>query len=201
MLTRYESLYPNQIHQLSISASKHFYAGKDGLLKYQKKPFDIKLSNIQKSDKDHLLIYSLRDHFSGLYYIELAFASNPISARDFLGRAWRGTELVVLLGIPYFLMIPKTVEDAFPGISNLMQQQGIELIPVTSGFQSGGLIAAKAVEGHLIFANDRPLDKIHEVAINVCRYNSKDSVRGLRLNKENVWIENVGEIDFPADDF
>lgn len=36
LIKRYRTDYPNQVHQLSVAVSKHYYAGVDGLLKYQK---------------------------------------------------------------------------------------------------------------------------------------------------------------------
>lgn len=201
LIKRYRTDYPNQVHQLSVAVSKHYYAGVDGLLKYQKKPFDIKFSNASKTGKDHLLVYSLRDHYSGLFYIELAFLSTPQPITAFLGRAWRPKEDNVLQGLPDMLMIPKTVEDEFPNVCNAVYNQGVDLLKVTSGFQSGGLIAIRAVEEDLKFYTNTPIARVREVAVKTCRYNANDIARTNKETKQEMWLRNVGQIDIPSPDF
>lgn len=201
LLKQYRTDYPNQVHQLSVAVSKHYYLGADGLLKYQKKAFDVKLSNADKTGKDHLIIYSLRDHCSGLYYIELAFLSKPESVSAFLGRAWRPKEDNVLQGLPDVLMIPKTVEDAFTGVSNRVYNQGVDLLKVTSGFQSGGLIAMRAIEGVLKFYVNKSAELVFEAAKEACKYNANDRARTGKETKQEIWLQNVGHIDLPTPDF
>lgn len=50
----YGTNHSNQLHQLLVSVSRHFYAARDGNLKYQEKPFEVNIKNYQKSKKDHL---------------------------------------------------------------------------------------------------------------------------------------------------
>uniref|UniRef100_UPI0035C776E8 hypothetical protein n=1 Tax=Serratia quinivorans TaxID=137545 RepID=UPI0035C776E8 len=203
MLNRYQSTHANQIHQLSVSVSKHYYASRDGLLKFQKKAFDVSLANAKKSDKDHLVIYSLRDHFSGLFYIELAFLSTRVPVQAFLARAWgeKTDADVVLYGLPDFLMVPKTVSMAFPGIDERVAAQNIELLPVTSGFQSGGLMAVKAVENYLVFNINTPVNLIGEAITLVCRANAKSRAYTTAPSKSEIWQRSVSEIFLPTVDF
>ena len=37
----YQTNYPNEVHQLNVSLSKHLYVLKNGEIKNQKKPFDL----------------------------------------------------------------------------------------------------------------------------------------------------------------
>lgn len=201
MIKQYRSLYPNHVHQLAVSVSKHFYVSKSGLLKYQKKAFDIKLENIHNAEKNHLIVYSLRDHCSGLYYVEIAFKSDFYSVQSFLYRAWKEKSGIAFCGLPDCLMIPNTVQKVFPDTSDEVIQQGVELVPVTSGFQSGGLIAIKAVEQHLLFHIDTSVDCLQDVALRTYRYNANEYLRGTKLSKENTWLEHVKSIRFPSDDF
>lgn len=202
-MKHYRSLYPNHVHQLSVSVSKHYYAGADKLLKYQNKAFDINLNNAAKTSKDHLIVYSLRDHMSGLYYVELAFLSNLLPIRDFLYNAWSNKETVKFSGLPEIMLIPKTVEKIFPDMINRVLSQNIELVPVSSGFQSGGLIAMKAVENHLVFYIKQPISELNKAALEIYHYNAKSMMRGHTndVTKEDCWIQSVPNLRFPSNDF
>ncbi|HHY1972292.1 TPA: hypothetical protein ACV2AR_000482, partial [Escherichia coli] len=140
-------------------------------------------------------------HYSGLFYIELAFLSTPQPITAFLGRAWRPKEDNVLQGLPDMLMIPKTVEDEFPNVCNAVYNQGVDLLKVTSGFQSGGLIAIRAVEEDLKFYTNTPIARVREVAVKTCRYNANDIARTNKETKQEMWLRNVGQIDIPSPDF
>lgn len=201
LLKQYRTDYPNQVHQLSVAVSKHYYLGADGLLKFQKKAFDIKLSNADKTGKDHILIYSLRDHCSGLFYVELALFSKAVSVTNFLGRAWRPKTENVLQGLPDMLMIPKTVEEAFPGVCDAVYNQGVDLLNVTSGFQSGGLIAIRAVEERLKFYTNESVLSLREAAVEACRYNANDRARTGKETKQEMWLRSIDQIDLPSPDF
>ena len=65
MFVRYQSDYPNQVHQLIVSVSKHLYITARGEIRFQKKAFDVSLDKIGKLPKEHLVHYLLRDHYSG----------------------------------------------------------------------------------------------------------------------------------------
>ena len=36
-MNRYQSNYSNEVHQLIVTPSKHFFVARNGILKYQKK--------------------------------------------------------------------------------------------------------------------------------------------------------------------
>ncbi len=69
----YRSDYPNHLHQLNVCISKHYYATRDGLLKYQKKAMDVSLAKSSLADRRHMLVYCIRDHCSGVFYAEIDF--------------------------------------------------------------------------------------------------------------------------------
>lgn len=202
MIKEYRSRYPNHVHQLSISVSKHYYAGRDGRLKYQKKAFEVSLNDTEAMSKEHLLIYALRDHCTGLFYVELAFAtSSLLSASAFLGRAWRPKSEIVFQGIPEVMTIPNTVEDAFPGLSCDVELLGINLVPVTNGFQSGGIGVVKAVESGLLFYIDEQVSCICDAATEICQINANRRARNNSGTKQNMWEQHVGCIRMPLDGF
>ncbi|EMW28663.1 hypothetical protein ABDK55_004123 [Escherichia coli] len=107
----------------------------------------------------------------------------------------------MLQGLPDMLMIPKTVEDEFPNVCNAVYNQGVDLLKVTSGFQSGGLIAIRAVEEDLKFYTNTPIARVREVAVKTCRYNANDIARTNKETKQEMWLRNVGQIDIPSPDF
>lgn len=136
-MNRYKSDYPNQVHQLVITVSKHFYVKKDGMLGWQKKAFDVSLNNQAKSNRNHLVHCLIRDHFSGAFYCEVANTQFMPDAVAFLHRAWSLKDHHPFCGIPQAITIPKTVLEKFPNVPSLTDSLGIHTIKVTSGFQSG----------------------------------------------------------------
>ncbi len=76
-------------------------------MKYQKKPFDVRIENLQSSQKTHIVHYVIRDHFSGLFYAELSDSDSLIPIHDFLYRAWQNKLFHPMVGIPDFMTIPK----------------------------------------------------------------------------------------------
>ena len=137
MIHRYDSDYPNQLHQLVVSVSKHITTTKDGRLRFQKKPMEVNLANISRSVREHVVHYMIRDHFSGAFYGEVCHAAALIPIRDFLVRAWSEKPHYYFCGVPDYISVPKTVDLAFPGVRGGVAEFGIETVEVTSGFQGG----------------------------------------------------------------
>jgi tetratricopeptide (TPR) repeat protein len=128
--------YSNQMHQLLISVSRHFYLQKNGLFKYQEKPLQVSMANIGKSKKDHLVYYVLQDRFSGNFFFEVAVSSSLIPLVDFLHYAWReDKEDRHFWGMPAIISVPKLV--ALPGLSEGLRELGLEIVHPSSGFASG----------------------------------------------------------------
>lgn len=137
MYHRYKSDYPNQVHQLLVTVSKHFHIGAKGQLRYQFKAMDVNLNNLEKSDREQVVFYLLRDHFSGVFYAEIASGKKLISINDFLLRAWLQKPDLVFCGVPENLMVTKVVENQFPEITAILQQLNIRKFNPPSGFASG----------------------------------------------------------------
>lgn len=135
----YRSDHANQVHQLTVSVSKHIVISKTGSMRFQKKTIDVNLANVSRSEKNHIAYYLIRDHYSGCFYAELHECSSLIPLEEFLFRAWSKKLEYEFCGMPDFLAVPQTVAAAFPGVLRLIQDYGIELAPVTSGFQSGAM--------------------------------------------------------------
>lgn len=136
-MNSYQSNYSNEVHQLVVSVSKHYFLTKNGIMKYQKKPFDVRIENIHSSQKTHVVHYVIRDHFSGLFYAELCDSISLIPIHDFLYRAWQKKSFHSMVGIPVFLTIPKNAQSLYPNLVQFVEKLGITYIKVTSGFQGG----------------------------------------------------------------
>jgi len=61
---------------------------KTGLIKYQQKAFDLSLAKVDKTEKEHLVHYLIRDRFSGVFYAEIHSCKALIPIDEFLFRAW-----------------------------------------------------------------------------------------------------------------
>ncbi|UKV13213.1 hypothetical protein L6172_14270 [Thalassospiraceae bacterium SW-3-3] len=139
MYKRYKSDFPNQVHQLIISVSRHYYVTKQGRYNHQKKPFEIQIDDdaFEACEKRHVVNYLVRDHFSGLFYAEVTTSDALIRPVEFLHRAWSPKKNHPLHGLPNAITIPKTVQNRWPRLTAFMEE--LEIIPLnpTSGFQGG----------------------------------------------------------------
>lgn len=60
--------------------------------------------------------------------------------------AWKIKKIYKFHGLPEFLMVPKSVIEHFPEITNIFKHTNIKLIETKSGFQSGAPIIIKEWE-------------------------------------------------------
>jgi hypothetical protein len=97
MFVHYQSEYANQVQQLIVSVSKHFQVKKNGHLTYQKKPIEVDLLKLSKSNRNHLVHFLIRDHYSGVFYGEVSPSIGLLSLGEFLYRAWSEKEDYVFL--------------------------------------------------------------------------------------------------------
>lgn len=151
MIKRYQSDYSNEVHQLIVSPSKHYYVTRSGTFKYQNKPFELELEKANKTNKTQIIHYLIRDHFSGLFYWEICSSDSPIPIYEFLFRAWSKKGHHPLYGMPDFLTVPKNVDSYFQGLINFIEKLGVTHIKVTSGFQ-GGVRDIRTIEDELKYA-------------------------------------------------
>lgn len=151
----YRSLHPNHVHQLMVSVSKHYYISKDGLLKYQRKPFEVTLATLGDQVRAHLVILSLRDHYSGIFFAQIAAGPALPDVYSFLRVAWSRKPDHLFHGLPELITIPRSVESAYPGLSAHVHRLSIQLVDVTSGFQ-GGIRDLRTIEGVLSISTNRP---------------------------------------------
>jgi hypothetical protein len=120
-----------------VSVSKHISITKAGRLKFQKKPLDVTLANVARSDREHVVHYMIRDHFSGAFYGEICSSLSLMPVEAFLLRAWAEKDNYLFCGVPDYISIPKTVGTAFQTVYKFVDEFGIEILEVTSGFQGG----------------------------------------------------------------
>jgi len=149
MQLTYKTDYPNEVHQLAVSVSKHLIILRNGLIKFQQKPIDVGLATLANSPKDHVVHYLIRDHCSGVFYAEVCCSKRLMSLEDFLFRAWSEKAEYEFCGAPECISIPKVVSNYFPRVNELIADYGIQTIEVTSGFQSGAIRDVKTWEHHI----------------------------------------------------
>jgi len=136
-IMRYKTNYPNHVHQLLVSVSRHFCVLKSGDVSYQKKPFEFDLKTVKKSQKVHIIHYILKDHYSGVFYAEICTHLDLTPVEEFLFRAWSRKDNTVFCGIPTMIIVPKSVQEFAPGLRSLLNALQIEQIEPTSGYQAG----------------------------------------------------------------
>ena len=133
----YKTNFSNEVHQLIVSVSRHFYVTSMGQLKYQKKSFDVSLDKLDKLTKRHIVNYMIRDHFSGLSYVEIVEARNMFPVFEFLHRAWSKKDVCPLYGLPRAITVPKNVRETWSELVPLLERMTVQPIKVTNGFQGG----------------------------------------------------------------
>ncbi|ULQ47662.1 hypothetical protein JN531_005080 [Flagellatimonas centrodinii] len=186
MFNSYSSDYANQVHQLSISVSKHYWVTKDEIVKYQKKPFEERLVTLGTSPKAHLVLYVVRDHFSGLFYSKAAASSSLISPLDFLLDAWADKSDFVFCGLPAYVSIPDTIEAAFPGTRQAVSALGVDTPKVTSGFH-GGIRDIRTIEDRLGSSHNQPLEAAKRNCLHIGKHSEREICRDSHRTKAEVW--------------
>lgn len=194
----YKTDYPNQLHQLNVSVSKHYWLTKADIIKYQHKPIEISLRNLKQSPKTHLVHYMIRDHFSGVVYSEVTTSECLFSVSEFLFRSWSEKSDFIFCGIPNYLTIPQTVELSFPGTKEKILSLGVSTPEVTSGFQAG-IRDVKTLESYMkLFIGSKFSDSLEQLNTSY-GYISNRSSRGSKRNKIDVWAENIEYVKIPKD--
>lgn len=193
----YRSEHPNHVHQLTVSTSKHYYVTKDGRLKYQHKPMEIRLDTLAQSDRTHIVHFIIRDHCSGLFYSEIAASTSLPPVEQFLNRAWSRKEECVFCGIPKLLTVPQRVEAVFPTVKTSVSALGVGVVEVTSGFQ-GGVRDVRTVEDWLKLFHDSPIDVASLRARQIAQIMGEKKSRNGVDDKASLWMKYVPEIRFPS---
>lgn len=137
MINRYSSPYPNYIHQLFVTPSKHLYVLKDRRLKWQDKAMEVQLDKVEDADKEHVVHYIVADHTSAAFYAELRTSKTLISPSEFLTRAWAKKPDFFFHGLPEQLIVPAAVSNKYPEINDWLEHLHVGLVPPPSGFYAG----------------------------------------------------------------
>jgi hypothetical protein len=137
-MLKYKSNFPNQVHQLNVSLSKHYFLLNDGTIKWQGKKLDINWNNYTKTGKKHLATYIIRDHFSNCFYAELHSVEKMPLIHEFLFNAWTQKNDYPFHGMPVCFIVPKTTQEQFPSIERCFSKFNGKLYmqTPTSGFSS-----------------------------------------------------------------
>lgn len=193
MQKSYRSLGPNHVHQLMVAPSKHYYVGQDGLLKRQQKPFEIKLADMPQAKRQHMVIYTLRDHSTTMLYAEVCFAPALIPLRLFLARAWGEKHNTPFRGLPEILIASRATIDMFAADLAAAAALGVNISPATSGFQSGihGALAAEKWVG-------TGIGKPPEEGLKWLRFfgerDENDKLDRTKQSKIDTWKSHVGHV-------
>lgn len=190
MFKTYSTEYSNEVHQLTISVSRHYWVTKDGVVAYQKKPMDVTLRCVGSSTRNHLIHYVIRDHFSGLFYSKVAASLELLSALEFLHEAWSPKTTSVFRDLPMHLAVPDTVEDAFPGTRTQVEALGINLPKVTSGFH-GGVRDIRTLEARLGISVGGPFSEAAAWALRISQGSEKEESRVKGMTKAQLWQMNL----------
>lgn len=137
MFNRYSSPYPNYIHQLFITPSKHLHVLKDKRLKWQNKAMEVQLDGIERADREHVVHYILSDHNSSAFYAEIGTSKAMEEPTAFLARAWSKKPGHFFHGLPENLIVPAAVQSKYPRIMDWLKQLDIQAVPPSSGFYAG----------------------------------------------------------------
>ena len=136
MLT-YKSDFPNQVQQLNVSISQHYYLLKDETIRWQEKSLDINWKNFRKSNKRHLVTFIIRDHYSSCFYAELHSIDLLPSIEEFLYNAWTEKEDYEFCGIGHTVIVPKTTQVQFPQLLHFFGRTSkVNIQTPTTGFSS-----------------------------------------------------------------
>ena len=198
---RYSTDFPNEVHLLMVSVSRHLYLAKAGELKYQKKPFEYRLNSVHRSSREMVVHYLLKDHFSGVIYAEVCLHTDMIPVGDFLHRAWARKEDFPFCGIPTALMVPKSVLEWVPDIAGLLEHLQINHIAPTGGFQAG----AKDIsvwEDELVVMTDlqpelRSFQELRRHSVKIAHYLNCRERNGQR--KSDRWTTNIKKVLLPPE--
>lgn len=137
MLAKYMSEFRNQVHQLNVCLSKHYFLLKDGSIKWQSKAFDIDWRNYKGTGRRHLVTFIVRDHYSNCFYAELHSVESMPTISQFLFNAWSHKDHFPFSGVPSCLIVPSNTQSQFPSILKFLSTGvGPSLQTPTSGFSS-----------------------------------------------------------------
>jgi hypothetical protein len=202
MMIHYKSDYPNQVQQMNISISQHYYLLKDGTIKWQEKKFDINWKNYSKTNKRHLVTYIIRDHFSSCFYAEFHPIDEMPKIEDFLFNAWKLKDDYAFHGIGKTVMIPQSTLDQFPRTINFFKNvTNIHLQIPTSGFSSA-VRSIREWEQKIKFVISyiRDIDKIKGFKNRIEKINEDINNQYLRDDSNlKKWINNNPKIISPGD--
>lgn len=190
-MNKTEAACSNQIHQLMVTVSRHFYVSQKGILTYQDKPFTTKINNYQNSKKELLVYYIVIDRYSGNFIFQVATTKQMFALADFLHYAWRqDKEEKHFWGLPDYIAIPKAISS--PSLFVGLKQVGVTPFTPTSGFPSGGHII-KAIEDHL-WSQLLFRSTLHfKASFEIYKTDFYDVILGLasRGDSRTIWKENL----------
>ena len=196
----YSSNYPNQVHLMSVVASKHLYLLADGRIKYQDKPIETKLEKVSESPKNVLVHMVIADHTSGTIYGETFSSRDMLDPVGFLRRAWNRKEHTFFCGVPEFLSVPKVADGLWPEIRAYATTNLVDVVNPTSGFQ-GGAIHPRLWEKEIQMWGLYGTLEAHRDLASLSRYCQKSCNEHEPTRKQRWFAEVPGrpELRFPKD--
>lgn len=146
----------------------------------------VSLLELEASPRRHMVIYSLRDHFSSMFYAEVRFGPELPSIIEFLARAWSPKKSYPFHGLPEMLILPRTLIEAFPGLPEKVGELGIEIALATSGFE-GGIRDIRTVETNLRFHDGNQMDQFPAQVEHILVHQANSKARAGEMSKRESW--------------
>jgi hypothetical protein len=197
-MNQYETAYPNEVHQLLITASRHLYVTRDGRVRFQKKVIEGTWKKTKNESRQQVIHYIVRDHYSRAMYAELHTRSEQVAPDEFLWRAWSQKDDYPFCGMPDFLILPKSVYSE--ALYNFIRELGIKIIKPKGGFMAG-VWAFREWDRTLEFVYSFPYETLNSFkelqskVPEIIRTHFDLSSDG--TNKLDVWQSNVRNLRMP----
>jgi hypothetical protein len=184
--------YSNEIHKLLVSASSHYHILNSGELKYQKKKMDVRLEDIDRSQKNHVVHYLLIDDYSGAFYAEVHPSRQMIPVEQFLYKAWAKKADHFFCGVPEIILIPKTVRSVITArLVSLFDSLGIIPMHPSSGFDAGSRVVRtweSEITDFCFYPGPSLFSDFQSCAIGIC-HEANES-----LDKTMEWKRNLRKL-------
>ena len=191
--------YSNEIHKLLVSASSHYYILNSEEIKYQKKKMDVRLEDIDRSQKNHVVHYLLIDDYSGAFYAEVHPSRKMIPVEQFLYKAWAKKADHFFCGIPEIILIPKTIKLLVTArLGPLFHSFGITPMHPSSGFDAGSRVIRtweNEITNFWFYPKPSLFRELQLRAVQICE-EANDS-----LDKTIAWKRNLRKLVLPSSQF
>jgi hypothetical protein len=183
-----QSRHANDIHQLVVAVSQHFWITKDETVKYQKKPLGLSLTSARLSPKAHVVVYLIRDDYSGLYYCMATTSQSLVRPATFLAKAWSLKVDSPFSGRPQQLVVPRDVEFAFPGTRTAAAELGVD---IADGSPHQAARELEYIESLLGYSYGKKFHNLVDTCRAICAHSQREPSRVVSYTKGRLWQQHL----------